>query len=492
MHEDAETENERPFSLKRDRKQSRTFQGLLEKEPVTKSPFKQLERVSNLDEAPSPPPSPIPKLSLLTNLTPVATIVSRLTPVESDIPVPTSGPSPGRSSLVSKRLHGPRLSGGVKRERRKTVTFDERCDVVEFDRETSEEECWEESDDVGRYGEPFQDAEESDPFFCGDEMADDPPQSELRERPVPDVSMDDDLHESGPRSESGRSTATRTLLDLDTSITGLVEEMFFSSNAALISANSLEPSTPPRACDIPTDLETDEGVPFEQTHYAEHLQQHQQEFHKRSQPHFSPRVSPQPSHTPTHHSPRVEENNERTNVPYPFDIGLPARAPLRGSSASLPCVPAILAESTPPLNRTIQLERMGRNQEAEINQAEETEADTETLPMSSSPTKAASTPPTRSDGWIPKYKWPRGEQLPGSIGSSSAYCCAGSQHMERRSPSVGADPFEPRERSFEEHPKASNDSMDPSNLSIGHSEVSLSGLDHSETYHSSDEVCCYH
>ncbi|KIM23022.1 hypothetical protein M408DRAFT_78146 [Serendipita vermifera MAFF 305830] len=55
--------------------------------------------------------------------------------------------SPGRSSLVSKRLIGPRSPEGSPaqrgsgdspstRQRRKTVTWDERCDVVEFDRES--------------------------------------------------------------------------------------------------------------------------------------------------------------------------------------------------------------------------------------------------------------------------------------------------------------------------------------------------------------------
>jgi hypothetical protein len=61
-------------------------------------------------------------------------------------------PSPGRSSLVSKRLHGPRPSGGGRRERRKTVGFDERCDVVEFD-------CEEEALEMN------EDDDADDPFF---------------------------------------------------------------------------------------------------------------------------------------------------------------------------------------------------------------------------------------------------------------------------------------------------------------------------------------
>lgn len=64
----------------------------------------------------------------------------------------------------------------------------------------------------------------------------------------------------------------------------------------------------------------------------------------------------------------------------------------------------------------------------------------------------------------------------------------GSQSIERRSPSVGAEIVDSRERSLEDHHRTSGDSLDPSNLSIGHSEVSLSGLSRSEIYQSSDEV----
>ncbi|CAG8638241.1 12428_t:CDS:2, partial [Acaulospora colombiana] len=62
-------------------------------------------------------------------------------PVSMNIVIPTvaspATPSP-RSNLVSKRLFGPRTPDTTPRgagERRKTVTWDETCDVVEFDRE---------------------------------------------------------------------------------------------------------------------------------------------------------------------------------------------------------------------------------------------------------------------------------------------------------------------------------------------------------------------
>src|SRR5712675_2108628 len=52
-------------------------------------------------------------------------------------PTPTSSASPGRPSLVSKRFHGPRVIGHdvPRRQRRKTVTFDETCDVITFERD---------------------------------------------------------------------------------------------------------------------------------------------------------------------------------------------------------------------------------------------------------------------------------------------------------------------------------------------------------------------
>ncbi|KXN91002.1 Bud site selection protein BUD4 [Leucoagaricus sp. SymC.cos] len=428
MHEDAENENDRPTALKRDRKQSRVFQGLLEKEPVTRSPFKQFERMGGMDGAPPSPP-PIPKIPYLSNPTPIAAIASRLTPISREPSPPANGPSPGRSSLVSRRLHGPRLSGGGKRERRKTVTFDERCDVVEFDRDTSDEEYWEGSEDGERYGEPYQDAEEGDPFFRGDEMTDEPPRSELQAQIAqlaPHATLDEDSYESAHISDTDRATTTTTLLDTDTSITGLVEEMFFSSNAALINADAIGSSTPSRISDIPTDLETEDGIPFGRSHHAERLlQHHQQESPQRSQPppRFSPHVSPHSSHASAHQSPQIGKMADFSGS---FSRGSPNQC---GHPMTPPHIPVVPAQSTPPLGRLTHLERAMKAREEEKGQMEEVGADAEKLPISPSPVRSTSTPPTRSEGLIPKYKWPRG-----------------AQHGERRSPSVGADPFEIHER----------------------------------------------
>lgn len=405
MHEEAENENDRPFSLKRDRKQSKTFQGLLEKEPVTKSPFKRLERVSSLDEV-TPSPPPVTKIPLPINTTPISTVTSRLTPVNNDSPVSAAtGPSPGRSSLVSRRLHGPRLSGGGRRERRKTVTFDERCDVVEFDRETSEEEFWDESDDEERYGEPYPGAEEGDPFFRGEHGTEEPPQSGLQPQLAPDISMEEDSYESIQLSDADRNTPTP--LDPDTSITGLVEEMFFSSNATLVNADSRGSMTPPRVSDIPTDLETEDGIPFGRSHHAERLlQHHQQPSPQRSQPppHFSPRASPQPPQPPVQQSADVETGGSR----YPYNLGLPTHASPYGPPATPPRPSLGSAQSTPPLGRSTHPERFLQARE-EIEGIEETGIDVEKLPTSPSPMKATNTT-TRSEGLIPKFKWPRGKR----------------------------------------------------------------------------------
>jgi hypothetical protein len=111
--------------------------------------------------------------------------------------------------------------------------------------------------------------------------------------------------------------------------------------------------------------------------------------------------------------------------------------------------------------------------------------------MSPSPMRPTSSLSTRSDGLIPKYMWPRGGTVSfDQLDEHSTDCyCLGSQHAERRSPSVTADSFDLREHSYEDRHRASSDSLDPGNLSIGHSGVCLSGLDRSDRYHSSDEVC---
>ncbi|KAK0195629.1 hypothetical protein F5146DRAFT_1133089 [Armillaria mellea] len=242
MHDQSETENERPFALKRERRQSKTFQGLINKEPVKKSPFLH---TSSPEE-----PATSEYQSEPVVLQPPPTYPA--SPSRIPVPLP-SGASPARSSLVSRRLHGPRLSG--RRERRKTVTFDERCDVVEFDCE--EEDISDDalgsdySDHEGFEGD-YDGAGDVDPFFQGMNNT-----GEADEQP-------DDSYESIEICDSGQKLE----LDPDTSITGLVDAMF----------GSRQTSTPPRhGADIPTDLDTEDGVPLGRSHHVERAIHHHQE-----------------------------------------------------------------------------------------------------------------------------------------------------------------------------------------------------------------------
>ncbi|KAH8996298.1 hypothetical protein EDB92DRAFT_2112603 [Lactarius akahatsu] len=185
-------QNERPLGFKR--RQSKGFQNLIEKEPVSKSPFR---RPTSPDEDPFPPPPPPPKVIHTSHL-----------------PTPSSSASPGRSSLVSKRLHGPRLIGHdvPKRQRRKTVTFDETCDVVTFERD---------------------DSLDSDVFSDDD---------------------DDDDDDYGEPEEYGEPAE---IVEANDSITGLVDSMIQDARDAS------NPQTPPMDRSLPPHMDNQDGVPYE-------------------------------------------------------------------------------------------------------------------------------------------------------------------------------------------------------------------------------------
>jgi len=382
MYEQAEAENDRPFALKRDRKQSTTFQGLIEKEPVTKSPFKVKQRASIPE--PKPPAPPIPP-SLETQQ------LSSTPPGPSYIPTPavtsSGGPSPGRSALVSRRMHGPRLSGGAKRDRRKTVTFHERCDVLEFDREDdTEEEVFEDDDD--------EDPDESSHDMQGDA---DPFTTSSRPNNESDEPMEEDAsYESIQLSDEGfnpSSSVPSLLCDPDASITGIVDEMFFSSNAANllsdISMTSNNTSTPPRHNDIPTDLETEDGVPFGRSHHVDRFLQNQHSAHQ-TPPHFSPHAS-----SPVRHS----SPNSQSPSSLAHRFNLPTHASPLGPPATPPRRSPALRHSTPPLGRSTHTERIrqARKEEVEVDNVGQ-------LPASPSPMKKTSAGSgVRDDGLIPKF-----------------------------------------------------------------------------------------
>ncbi|KAF9567977.1 hypothetical protein CPC08DRAFT_655423 [Agrocybe pediades] len=371
MYDQAEAENDRPLALKRDRKQSKAFQGLLEKEPVTKSPF----RSQTLPVRPSPVPigepkvatsaPEVPTLKQSIDATPLSTTPPTSSHMSAPPAAPSGGPSPGRSSLVSRRMHGPRLSGGSRRERRKTVTFHERCDVLEFDRDDAEDEVFESASEDGQDDS----SRVTQPDVLSPEHSD-----------QPEVVMDDDTsYESIQLSDDGFQPPGPSLLsDPDASITGIVEEMFFNTNAANflsdVSATSTNMSTPPRHNSMPTDLETEDGVPLGRSHHIDRFLQHHHQHSPHAQPpHFSPRSSPAqgPLHSPSTH---------------PQAYNLPTHASPHGPPATPPRRSPATRHSTPPLGRSTHIERILQAREEEREREADADA-VEKLPPSPSPMK---------------------------------------------------------------------------------------------------------
>ncbi|TFY80794.1 hypothetical protein EWM64_g3218 [Hericium alpestre] len=360
-------ENERPIGYKR--RQSKGFQGLAEREPVTKSPFRH--GVSSEDE---PPPVP-PKSSHL---------ISRL-------PTPSSSGSPARSSLVSKRFHGPRILGSElpKRQRRKTVTFDERCDVVEFER-----------DDSGDFDEdPFASTDEEDPY---------------------------DVHQryESPLMHGGDDSG-----DGPDAITGLVDSMLQETQD--------EPGmhTPPQEHrSLPPDADNEDGVPYGRTHHAER------------------------AHANQHPTPPTEDSDppQLANTSLDFHDVTPPR-----NRKSLSDVASLEPGSHLPLGRSTHSERMKRDHmPAEIDE------DVKMLPPSPSPTKVKPTNhnvhPNR-ESLIPKF----------DLGVHSE----GNQHADPFVMNFKEEDVQVVELSFMSGSGSSQgDDMDPANLSVGHSEMSLSGF----------------
>ena len=465
LYEQAENENERPFALKRERRQSKGFQNLIEKEPVTKSPFKLRQRTSS-GSRPSSSPVPVPLTRApLAPFTPSATSIQPPASLSAPLPPAISpGPSPGRSSLVSKRMHGPRLSGGGKRERRKTVTFDERCDVVEFDRE---EETDEEALEMNEDDNAEDDAD--DPFFQATGHSEDHAHEEVMDQ--------NESYESIQLSDTGSPSVTPSLmaLDPDTSITGLVEEIFFSPNARNFlpdSSFASNASTPPRYSDIPTDLDTEDGVPFGRSHHVERFIQHHQQQQPQTQqpPGFSP-----------HDSPRHPLSLQRNHAPgsYPFSFNLPTHASPLGPPATPPRRSPGM-QSTPPLGRSTHLERIKQAREEE---KEEDADDITQLPLSPSPMKRPSRDIVHDEGLIPRFSVSNGMYIAFDSYTVSLYYPAEVQAESsyKSTTDGGADPFQHSSLQEESPPEIHvsprcDDSVGSANVSIGNSEVSFVSL----------------
>ncbi|KAI6029361.1 hypothetical protein BKA83DRAFT_679982 [Pisolithus microcarpus] len=382
MHEQAE--NERPFAFKRERRQSKAYQGLIEKEPVTKSPFRRPQD-SNPDD--DRPPTPPPKVALSPPAQPPST------------PVPTRPVTPSRPSLVSKRLHGPRTvdqsSVDSRRRRRKTVTFDERCDVLEFDREEEEEDPFFSSDEDD-YGEP----NAGDEFEQGHHVQDSSGQ----------------LQDAANRD----SSESIQLEDADHSITGIVDAMLQSASGSVPGLGL--PSTPSRHSSLPPDLETEGGVPYGRSHHAERARR---------------RASVS---SPAHTTPGFPFQN-------PHSQSSPSTPP-RSADSSM-----VLSEPEVPCGQS----------ESDHTHEVQLEQDVSMIPPSPSPMKSEpKMEHTRKDSLIPRFEL----ELP----------------MNENSPSTAADPFSVPRSKEEPHIAETSlnsidDPMDPANLSIGQSEVSLSNLD---------------
>ena len=364
LHEEGEQDNDRPFALKRERKQSKAFEVLLEKEPVSKSPFKHMKSASETTTTSSlPVPIPIPKRrpASESHLESPAQQASSVSPrpspgLSAPIQSGESGsprPSPGRSVLVSRRMHGPRLSGSGKRERRKTVTFDERCDVVEFDRdEESDEDVFASDSDEDQ--EPQQQDEDGSDNSMQYDDEDTHKQIQIPMLPLDDsnadnIDQDDDSYDSQPLDGDDKKNDPLTPFDVDASLTGIVNDLFFGKDAGSLADNSLASvtSTPPRQSSLPPELETEGGVPLGRSHHVERFLQHHS-------PHLQgPRISP--SRSPQSTSPGR----------YPFNLNLPTHASPNGPPATPPRRSPGMSHSTPPLGRTSLAERLkdARDQE---------------------------------------------------------------------------------------------------------------------------------
>lgn len=191
------SDENKPSDAPKKPRQSKGLQTLGKTESVSKSPFLEANR------SPSTPPRPdrsqyvaeatsivkssslpiaqvaVPALSpprqnSLPNL--AASQVPMTPPKASRVsdfnsPATTATPNTPRSSLVSKRLIGPRSQesplsdNSLKRSRRKTVTWDERCDVVEFDQEDSATEILSDAEERGDSDQPIDDDDEWPPHI---------------------------------------------------------------------------------------------------------------------------------------------------------------------------------------------------------------------------------------------------------------------------------------------------------------------------------------
>lgn len=354
-------ENEHPVLRKR--RQSQGLQGLTHRKPVSKSPFKSVS-VQNQDDLRASPADASAPEDEKDDLPPPLPPKERFDSGRgSPLPPHRGSPSPVRPSLVSRRLHGPR-SSLAKRERRKTVTFDETCDVMEYDVE----------EDSGT--QPFDWVTDED----GDddeEDEDDSDEDHDRHDNVRDTLEDPDTHDNDPHDDPHRGPLrVQNVRGVDTededdarhigddSITGLVDSML----------EDARPRTPPHDDQaLPEDLETENGVPYGRTHHAERLAAaHQQ------------RSDSPPGHQP----PAFPAPNAAMSTP-------------EHSRPSSP-IGSVSPDSHVPLGRSTHSERVKAQKEKAVVEAEE---DVRNLPPSPSPATKRQITSTQSntENLIPRF-----------------------------------------------------------------------------------------
>ncbi|GJE91505.1 hypothetical protein PsYK624_076550 [Phanerochaete sordida] len=356
-------ENEYPALRKR--RQSQGLQGLTNRKPVSKSPFKSVS-VQNQASV-SPTGSPTPDDDDEKDLPPIPPPKERFdTGRHSPLPPHRGSPSPVRPSLVSRRLHGPR-SSLTKRERRKTVTFDETCDVMEYDVEEdsgSQPFDWVTDEDVDDDGDDDDESDEDrDRRVDAHDTLDDP------DTPHHDHAHDTHDPQRGPlrvqnaRDDHSDSEGEDAHHVGDDSIAGLVESML----------EDTRPQTPPHHDSaLPDDLETEDGVPYGRTHHAERLAAAHQ---RRSE---SP-LGPPPDAFPV--------TTAGVSTPVHSRPGSPIGSVSPGSRV--------------PLGRSTHAERMVAQKEKE---AVEVEEDVQLIPLSPTPVKRQSTAPrSTTESLIPRF-----------------------------------------------------------------------------------------
>lgn len=465
MHHQAE--NEHPLGFKR--RQSRGFQGLLQAEPVSKSPFKKPSPAQNIN-----PAHPVPAMSSPASSLPTPNPTDEEDDADDDdLPPPPppkelfgnangryspsphrASPSPARSSLVSKRLHGPRTPSrnsrssdsdrDAKSERRKTVTFDETCDVVEYDVED------EDSGILADGAEPFswvrdnEEEEEEDSFelrasfnmqmnrnlsaedinmfddehdtlrVLDEDEHDVPTQDNDHDHEEHHDELDDDDgeydHDDPDNHARGRALTVRNRpsLDLsiealhigaDDSITGLVNSML----------QDARPHTPPPAQDatstnrtpvpLPAGVETEDGVPLGRTRHAERAR----EAHSAHHAQF---------HDDGHADADEDEDDDSDGPMLPLSIAtaaissVPSTPPRRGAVDDATAV--LSPGSQIPLGRSTHSERRQARRKVERENEKEVDEDVSMLPPSPSPAKAKREAREREresyDGLIPKFE----------------------------------------------------------------------------------------